>query len=157
MPILDGSLKGQIFEIESRMSKRVEEVFNYYDSHKLVDYPAKLMLDKMLLLYENTIEAMKQDIVAPFDGPNDPHMQPNMMQSTDIVKRLNKGYLRFVYETSPTRMQEVIEENKAREELNNEKAQEDAEIAEFLKSDEESTSNAAPELPVVPANNFSIP
>ena len=125
MPMFDSSLKSQVFEIEARMAKRVEEVYNSWGQYEHDGGPTpKEILDRLLIIYENAIETMKKEIIAPVEPPvrRVPHQQlipnPTMMQSVDMVKRLNKGYIRFVYDTSPIRLKQFFEEQEVREDLN---------------------------------------
>ena len=123
MPIVDGSLKQQIFEIENKMAKRVEDVILScaadYDifTRWREDLTLKEVVDYLLIQYENAIKAMQEEVIRPTDMRKHDGM-PNMVESADIVKRLNKGYLRFVYDTTSTRLQQYFEEKKAKDDLN---------------------------------------
>lgn len=124
MPIVDGSLKGQVFEIESRMAKRVEEVFMARTQGALdgiwTQVTPKQVLDRLLIMYENAVTAMVEEVIKPVEyhirGGH--QMIPTMQESAEIVKRLNKGYLRFVYDTTEERLKQYFEENAVKEALN---------------------------------------
>jgi hypothetical protein len=125
MPILDGSLKQQVFNIETRMADRVEKVFlHYIESPDYLDNigaeTSKQLLDWLLIQYENAIKAMQEEVIKPTewrDPTKNPSM-PNMMESSDVVKRLNKGYLRFVYDTTEERIKQYFTEKQMKDTLN---------------------------------------
>ena len=124
MPIVDGSLKQQIFNIESKMADRTQNVFLdlVFNGHHLgwkEGMTNKMLLDRLLIQYENAVKAMQEEIIKPVnkeiqlnDGP------PNMFVTSDIVKRLHKGYLRFVYDTTDERLKQYFQETEVKEELN---------------------------------------
>jgi len=124
MPIVDGSLKGQVFEIEVRMAKRVEEVFMARTQGALdgvwTRVSAKQVLDRLLIMYENAVTAMVEEVIKPVES----HIRgghqttPTMQESAEIVKRLNKGYIRFVYDTTEERLEQYFKETEAKEALN---------------------------------------
>lgn len=124
MPIVDGSLKSQIFEIENKMANRTETVFldlvsNGRHFSWKADMTNKQLLDRLLIQYENAVKAMQEEVIKPVDK----EMQlnggiPNMHITADIVKRLHKGYLRFVYDTTDDRLKQFFQEEQAKEELN---------------------------------------
>lgn len=124
MPIIDGSLKQQIFNIENKMSDRVEEVFldllsneNYLQWKDGIT--TKMLLDRLLIQYENAVKAMQDEIIKPVNKDIQSNsMPPNMFVTSDIVKRLNKGYLRFVYDTTDERLRQYFKETDVKEELN---------------------------------------
>ena len=125
MPIVDGSLKGQVFEIETRMAKRVEDVFIARTQGALdgvwTRVSPKQVLDRLLIMYENAVTTMVEEVIKPVEAHvrhgNQP-MTPTMQESAEVVKRLNKGYLRFVYDTTEARLAQYFEETEAKEALN---------------------------------------
>lgn len=124
MPIVDGSLKQQIFEIENKMANRVEKAFLdlIHNGHHLQwkdGMSHKQLLDRLLIQYENAIKAMQEEVIKPVDKEMQLNgMPPNMYVTADIVKRLHKGYLRFVYDTTDERLKQYFQEEQAKEELN---------------------------------------
>lgn len=124
MPIVDGSLKGQVFEIEARMAKRVEDVFMARTQGALdgvwTRVSAKQVLDRLLIMYENAVTAMVEEVIKPVESHirGGHPMTPTMQESAEIVKRLNKGYLRFVYDTTEERLEQYFKETEAKEALN---------------------------------------
>lgn len=130
MPIVDGSLKQQIFEIENKMANRAEKAFldlisNGYHLHWKVGMTNKQLLDRLLIQYENAIKAMQEEVIKPVDKEMQLNgMPPSMYVTADIIKRLHKGYLRFVYDTTDERLKQYFQEEQAKEELN---SHEDAE------------------------------
>lgn len=124
MAIVDGSLKQQIFNIESRMADRAQNVFiDLVSNGHHLDWKEgmthKMLLDHLLIQYENAVKAMQEEIIKPVNkeiqlngGP------PNMFVTSDIVKRLYKWYLRFVYDTTDERLKQYFQETEVKEELN---------------------------------------
>lgn len=124
MPIVDGSLKQQIFSIESKMANRVEKVFldlvsNGQHLQWKEDMTNKMLLDRLLIQYENAVKAMQEEIINPVNKDIQLNgAPPNMFVTSDIVKRLHKGYLRFVYDTTDERLKQYFQETEVKEELN---------------------------------------
>ena len=123
MAIVDASLKQQIFNTEDRMADRVKEALSWFEVNENDENPTyKQVFDYLLILYENAIHNLKEDIIKPYDDPpaRPPKVtpKPSMMETTDIVKRLNKGYLRFVYDTSKERILQHFKEEEVKEDLN---------------------------------------
>ena len=123
MAIVDASLKQQIFHTENRMADRVKESLSLFEDSTEVGNPTyKQVFDYLLILYENAVHNLKEDIIKPCDDPRPRQPKvtpsPNMMETTDIVKRLNKGYLRFVYDTSKERILQHFKEEEVKEDLN---------------------------------------
>lgn len=124
MAIVDASLKQQIFNTEDRMADRVKEALSWFEVSENDENPTyKQVFDYLLILYENAIHNLKEDIIRPCDDhparpPKVTTPKPSMMETTDIVKRLNKGYLRFVYDTSKERILQHFKEEEVKEDLN---------------------------------------
>lgn len=124
MPIVDGSLKQQIFNIENKMADRVQSVFielisNGHHLEWKEDMTNKILLDRLLIQYENAVKAMQEEIIKPVNKEIQLNGgSPNMFVTSDIVKRLQKGYLRFVYDTTEERLKQYFQETEIKEELN---------------------------------------
>lgn len=120
MAITDSSLKAQVFEVETRMAKKVEDVF-YAHTVTLdgiwVNVSAKELLDRLLIIYENAVSSMIQEVVKT-EEYRIHNRVPTMVETAEIVKRLNKGYLRFCYDLSDERLEQYFSEKAVKDELN---------------------------------------
>lgn len=114
-------LQEQVSKIQHNMMDRALYVFSLYEESNDVE---KLQyFDTLMKLYNKYTEVLVHDILIPLDNPAN---QTPMNSSTfaNIVRRLNKGYANFVYDTTKSRLEQFIAEEEQKKNLNDKENQE---------------------------------
>lgn len=74
--------------------------------------------DIIMKIYNEYTDALLHDVLLPLDSPTN-QVVLRSVEFAILVKRLNKGYAHFVYDISPYRLQKRIDEEIAKQNLNN--------------------------------------
>lgn len=103
MPIMEANLREQFYIVEGKMADRAAEVIANaisIDEIMTVETIAKHVMD----LYENRVIELKETLAKHYSKKRQPDIQPDLDEAVDIVKKLNKGYIKFVYDTRLDRL-----------------------------------------------------
>lgn len=110
-------LQEQISIIQGKMMDRAMEVFKKYEDAP--DTEKLDMFDTLMTLYNKYIEGLVDDILTPLNNPADQRpLTP--VTFTYLVRRLYKGYARFVYDTTDSRLHQLKDEYYSNKEANTE-------------------------------------
>ena len=126
-------LQQQVSLIQNKMMDRAMEVFHKYEEYEDV---AKLeAFDTLMLVYNNYTNALIHDVILPLDTPGDSsHLRS--AEFAQLVRRLNKGYANFVYDTTVSRLNQIMEEEKQKKILNDTSREESEEPTSFPEEDQ---------------------
>ena len=106
-------LQEEVTEIQNKMMDRAMQVFLYYENYEDV---AKF--DTLMLIYNNYTNALIHDVILPLDVPGD-SAPLRSSEFAQLVRRLNKGYANFCYDTTRSRLNQLMEEERQKKNLNN--------------------------------------
>lgn len=109
-------LQEEVTEIQNKMMDRAMTVFRSYEETNDVE---KLeAFDALMLIYNNYTNALIHDVILPLDIPGD-SAPLRSSEFAQLVRRLNKGYANFCYDTTRSRLNQLMEEERQKKNLNN--------------------------------------
>lgn len=112
-------LQEQVSKVQEKMIDRAMEVFKEYENY--VEDEKRVAFDTLIKIYNDYTTALIHDILLPLDAPGD-NSPLRAADFTQLIRRLYRGYANFVYDTTRSRLNQRIEEDKQKEILNNDSA-----------------------------------
>lgn len=125
-------LQEQISTIESSMMDRAIQVFDEYEMLD-IEYDKRTVFNALMKIYNNYCEALIHDIVGPIEAPNNHIFR--LADFVIIIKRLNKGYANFVYDTTKERLIQFIQEEQAAQNQNESNGEDNPQTVEESSED----------------------
>lgn len=108
-------LQNQVSIIQNKMMDRAMFVFAKYEDYN--DVEKLKYFDMLMNLYNKYTEVLVHDILIPLDDPGE-NIRATSSSFANLIRRLNRGYANFVYDTTSSRLQQLIEEEEHRKNLN---------------------------------------
>lgn len=108
-------LQNQVSIIQNKMMDRALLVFAKYEDYN--DVEKLKYFDMLMNLYNKYTEVLVHDILIPLDDPSE-NIRATSSSFANLIRRLNRGYANFVYDTTSSRLQQLIEEEEHRKNLN---------------------------------------
>lgn len=109
-------LQEQVSLIQNKMMDRAMQVFSKYE--EVNDVEKLEVFDTLIFIYNNYNTALIHDVILPLDTPGD-QTPLRSAEFAQFVRRLNKGYANFVYDTTRSRLNQIMEEERQKKNLNN--------------------------------------
>jgi hypothetical protein len=109
-------LQEEVTEIQNKMMDRAMQVFHEYENYE--DVSKLEAFDTLMLIYNNYTNALIHDVLLPLDTPGD-SAPLRSSEFAQLVRRLNKGYANFCYDTTRSRLNQIMEEERQKKTLNN--------------------------------------
>lgn len=109
-------LQEEVTEIQNKMMDRAMQVFHEYENYE--DVSKLEAFDTLMLIYNNYTNALIHDVILPLDTPGD-SAPLRSSEFAQFVRRLNKGYANFCYDTTSSRLNQLMEEERQKKNLNN--------------------------------------
>lgn len=109
-------LQEQVSLIQNKMMDRAMQVFSKYE--EVNDVEKLEVFDTLIFIYNNYTTALIHDVILPLDTPGD-KTPLRSAEFAQFVRRLNKGYANFVYDTTRSRLNQIMEEERQKKNLNN--------------------------------------
>lgn len=117
-------LQEQISIVQGKMMDRAMDVYSAINSDygKFSEFieengNSKLLFDTLINIYNNYTNALINDILVPLEDLSD-QRSVDSITFTGLVRRLNKGYANFVYDTTRFRLYQIMKEAINNKELN---------------------------------------
>lgn len=115
-------IQEQISIIQNKMMDRIIEQFKYLSGltafkEDYIKDDSNGFFEFLMKIYNDYNDALIRDIIIPLESPaNQTPFHP--VAFVQVVKRLNKGYARLVYDTTRERLMQLMEEEEAKKNLN---------------------------------------
>ena len=109
-------LQEEVTEIQNKMMDRAMQVFYHYE--EVNDVEKLEAFDTLMLIYNNYTTGLIHDVILPLDVPGD-STPLRSAEFAQLVRRLNKGYANFVYDTTRSRLNQIMDEERQKKNLNN--------------------------------------
>lgn len=126
-------LQEQVSLIQNKMMDRAMAVFHKYEEYE--DVSKLETFDTLMLIYNNYTNALIHDVILPLDIPGD-SSPLRSAEFAQLIRRLNKGYANFVYDTTSSRLNQIMEEEKQKKALNNPPQGETGQSTSFPEEDQ---------------------